>query len=124
VEEEPLPQSWPPSPGPVHVAPVFPLPGVFLFPLQILPLHIFEPRYRKMIEDSLDGPGRIVLATVPENHAGELDGAPPVLPIAGLGEIARHQRLPDGRFLVWLAAHARFPPPPTDETEEKSEKQE
>ena len=86
---------------------MFPLPGVFLFPLQILPLHIFEPRYRQMIEDSLDGPGRIVLATVPQEHEADLAGAPPVFPIAGLGEIARHQRLPDGRFLIWLAGLAR-----------------
>lgn len=86
---------------------MFPLPGVFLFPLQILPLHIFEPRYRRMIEDSLDGPGRIVLATVPEEQAEHLEGSPKVLPIAGLGEIARHQRLPDGRFLVWLAGLGR-----------------
>ena len=42
--------------------PLFPLPNVFLFPGQVLPLHIFEPRYRKMIADVLDGPGRIAVA--------------------------------------------------------------
>ena len=33
--------------------PVFPLPGVVLFPGALLPLHVFEPRYRAMLADSL-----------------------------------------------------------------------
>ena len=89
------------------VVPMFPLPGVFLFPGTLMPLHIFEPRYRRMIEDSLDGPGRIVMATVLEGHEDELPGAPPVHHIAGLGEIMRHERLPDGRFLILLAGVSR-----------------
>ncbi len=86
--------------------PLFPLPNVFLFPRQLMPLHIFEPRYRKMIEDSLDGPGRLVLGTI--IGPGESEAPPPeVMPIAGLGEIARHEKLPDGRFLVWIFGLAR-----------------
>ena len=60
-----------------------------------------------MIEDSLDGPGRIVMATVLEGHADDLRGSPPVHHIAGLGEIMRHERLPDGRFLILLAGLTR-----------------
>ncbi len=86
---------------------MFPLPGVFLFPGQLMPLHIFEPRYRQMIEDMLDGPGKLVIATVQESDRPDLGGAPPVVPIAGLGEIARHERFEDGRFLLWLAGVAR-----------------
>jgi uncharacterized protein len=89
------------------IVPMFPLPGVFLFPGTLMPLHIFEPRYRRMIEDSLDGPGRIVMATVLEGHEDELPGAPPVHHVAGLGEIVRHERLPDGRFLILLAGVSR-----------------
>lgn len=87
--------------------PLFPLPGTFLFPGQLLPLHIFEPRYRQMIEDGLDGPGRVVIGTTrPEEDL--LPGHPPtVLPIAGIGEIVRHEKLPDGRFHVWLLGLAR-----------------
>lgn len=104
-----LPQGWPPEepPGAGRVVPMFPLPGVFLFPGMLLPLHVFEPRYRQMVEDSLDGPGRLVLGTVLEGHRHSLAGAPPVLEVAGLGEIARHEKLPDGRFLVWLVGLAR-----------------
>ena len=105
----PVPETWPPeaSHGSSPEAPMFPLPGVFLFPMQLMPLHIFEPRYRQMIEDSMDGPGRILLATVPEAEQGELAGSPSVHAVAGLGEIARHQKLPDGRYLIWLAGLAR-----------------
>ena len=42
--------------------PIFPLPNVVLFPNVFLPLHIFEPRYRAMVADSLviSGSGSIV----------------------------------------------------------------
>jgi Lon protease-like protein len=81
---------------------MFPLPGVFLFPAQLLPLHVFEPRYRQLVEDSLDGPGRIVMGTI----VGEGDPAP-VLAVAGLGEIVRHEKLPDGRYHMWVLGLAR-----------------
>ncbi len=81
---------------------MFPLQEVLLFPGQILPLHIFEPRYRQMIEDSLDGPGRIVMATIRPGTRSEGGSPPAVMHVAGIGEIVRHEKLPDGRFLVWL----------------------
>ena len=79
--------------------PVFPLTGVFLFPHQLLPLHIFEPRYRQMVEDLLDGPGRLVLASPRRRRTAEASDLPAV---AGLGEIVRHEKLPDGRFMIWV----------------------
>ena len=105
-----IPDAWPPGPAPVmsvNSVPMFPLPGVFLFPGQLMPLHIFEPRYQQMIEDSLDTSGRLVIGTVLEAHHADLANAPPVVPIAGLGEIGRHERLPDGRFLIWLCGIGR-----------------
>src|SRR4051794_10430992 len=59
-----------PAPAPfgasVHMSrtlrvPLFPLPGAILFPRSQLPLHIFEPRYREMVHDAIDGPGRIAM---------------------------------------------------------------
>lgn len=104
-----IPSAWPVDGADdgARAVPLFPLPGVFLLPGTVMPLHVFEPRYRQMIEESLDGPGRIVVGTVTEEHKDELAGAPPVNRIAGLGEIARHERLPDGRFLIWLVGLAR-----------------
>lgn len=105
-----IPDSWPiddevGDDGPV--VPMFPLRDVFLFPGQLLPLHIFEPRYRQMIQDSLDGPGRLLIATVLDDRPGVMAGSPDVQPIAGLGEIGQHHKLPDGRFLIWLVGLAR-----------------
>ncbi len=104
------PDSWPPTDAldfGSRPVPLFPLPGVFFFPGQILPLHIFEPRYRAMIDDSLDGPGRLVIATVAEKDRAELASRPPVFPIAGIGEIARHEKLADGRYFIWLCGLCR-----------------
>ena len=88
-------------------APLFPLPNVFLFPGCVMPLHVFEPRYRQMIEDLMDGPGQLVMGTLSQQRGAGLFGAPPVRPIAGIGEICRHERLPDGRFLIWLFGLSR-----------------
>jgi len=97
-----------PRPLVQSLAPLFPLPGFFLFPGSIVPLHIFEPRYCQLIDDLIDTNGRLVLGTVPDEYANDLPGSPPVHPIAGLGEIARHEKLPDGRrYLIWLFGLAR-----------------
>jgi Lon protease-like protein len=97
-----------PRPAPPQVAPLFPLPGFFLFPGSIVPLHVFEPRYCQLIDDLIDGNGRLVLGTVPDEYSNALPGSPPVHSVAGLGEIARHEKLPDGRrYLIWLFGLAR-----------------
>lgn len=82
--------------------PMFPLPNVVLFPGTVLPLHIFEERYRQLVEDLLDRSGRMVIGNIVEQAYDQIAGNPPVHPVAGLGEIVRHRRLPDGRFLIWL----------------------
>lgn len=87
--------------------PVFPLPGVFLFPHQVLPLHVFEPRYRQMVRDLLDGPGRLVIGTTRASDRETEGHAPAVLPVAGFGEILRHEALPAGRFMIWVLGLAR-----------------
>jgi len=107
-----IPDCWPPpedepSKEQRLVVPLFPLPRVWLHPAIVLPLHIFEPRYRSMIEDILDGPGRLVLGTVLPEHERAVAGAPPCFTIAGLGEIGSHQRLDDGRFQIMLVGLAR-----------------
>ena len=99
-----IPEGWPPEPheAAALTAPLFPLPNVWLFPRVLMPLHIFEPRYRKMIEDSMDGPGRIVMGTIVEGHEDEMPAAPPVHTVAGIGEILRHDKTDDGRYLIQL----------------------
>ncbi len=81
--------------------PMMPLPDYYLFPGALVPLHIFETRYRELIGDLLDTSGRLVMGTIrPQDVATEF--GPPVFVIAGLGEIASHRRLDDGRYLIWL----------------------
>lgn len=103
-DEAPAPDDVPS--GPV-VVPMFPLPNFVLFPGILVPLHIFEPRYRNMVEDLLDGPGRLVMGNILEEETDRTAGAPAVHSVAGLGEIAQHRQLPDGRFLIWMAGLSR-----------------
>ncbi len=91
---------------PTSPVPIFPMPGAFLFPHQVMPLHVFEPRYRQLVEDLLDGPGRLVIGTQLLDRRGP-DGAPELLEVAGFGEILRHQRLEDGRFQILVLGLAR-----------------
>lgn len=94
---------------PTNPVPVFPLPGVFLYPHQVLPLHVFEPRYRQLVGDLLDGPGRFVIGTVTQGQSRTRPPAQPpeLLPVAGLGEILRHEKLPDGRYQIWVLGLSR-----------------
>lgn len=92
---------------PTAPVPMFPLPGVFLFPHQVLPLHVFEERYRDLVRDLLDAPGRFVVATILVGEQETPDHRPAVLPVAGYGEIVRHEKLPDGRYLIWVVGLAR-----------------
>jgi len=85
--------------------PVFPLPGVVLFPGQRMPLHIFEPRYRAMVRDLL-GSGAPYLAV--SCILGEVtDTMPAFSAVAGLGRIVDHKRLPDGRFNIMVEGVGR-----------------
>lgn len=89
------------------IVPMFPLPSYFLFPGAASPLRVFEPRYRQMVGDMLDGPGRLVMACVDPEHTAEMAGTPPVLPIGGLGEIVRHRELPNGEYTMWVVGIGR-----------------
>lgn len=85
-----------------HLAPileqvaVFPLRNTVFFPHTLLPLHIFEPRYRQMVEDALNDHGCIAIALADDDD--ELGFAR----VVGLGRIVNHIRLPDGRFHILL----------------------
>jgi uncharacterized protein len=86
---------------------IFPLPTVVLLPGAVLPLHIFEPRYRKMVSDALAGDRVIAMSMLEEGWEGEYAGRPPVRKICGVGRIHEDERLPDGRFNIQLVGVAR-----------------
>jgi uncharacterized protein len=84
--------------------PLFPLPGAILFPRSQLPLHIFELRYRDMVHDALEGPGRIGMI---QPSAAEDEGAP-LYPVGCVGEIVGVEELEDGRYNIVLLGTSRF----------------
>jgi hypothetical protein len=88
--------------------PLFPLPNVVLFPGVYLPLHIFEPRYRAMVVDALDGDRLIGMVLLRPGFEEEYDGRPPVFDVGCAGVITHHERLADGRFNIVLQGTERF----------------
>ncbi len=87
--------------------PVFPLPDVVLFPHASLPLHIFEPRYRMMIETALKSDRLIAMAQLKPGWDKDYEGSPEVHPIGCAGIIEEEVRLPDGRFNIRLRGLCR-----------------
>ncbi len=86
---------------------LFPLPGVVLFPHVILPLHIFEPRYRQMTQDALSGDRLITMIQVRPDADWTAPGEPPLESVGCLGRIIQHERLPDGRYNFLLLGRRR-----------------
>lgn len=94
--------------GPALVdLPIFPLPSVVLFPRALLPLHIFEPRYRAMLQHCLETHRAMAIAHVPDEHDKDERGQPRFASIAGVGAILEHQPLADGRSNILLYGRAR-----------------
>lgn len=87
--------------------PVFPLPGTVLLPRTLISLHVFEPRYRTMTEDCIEGQRLMVVAMVDTSRPPDEHGRPAVHPIAGLGALRRSVKLPDGRFNLVIEGLAR-----------------
>ena len=85
--------------------PLFPLPGAILFPRSQLPLHIFEPRYREMVRDAIDGPGRIAMI---QPHRLDDDNQAPLYAVGCVGELVGVEELEDGRFNIVLLGSNRF----------------
>jgi uncharacterized protein len=90
-----------------RVIPLFPLPGVVLLPGTLLPLHIFEPRYRALVGDALAGDRTIGMAMLKPGWESARE-APPVHSTGGAGEIVECEKLPDGRYNILLEGRFRY----------------
>jgi Lon protease-like protein len=89
-------------------APLFPLPNVVHFPHTWLPLHVFEPRYRAMVEEALKADRLIAMALLKPNQEALYETKRArIHPIVCLGRIAVEERLPDGRFNLALRGLCR-----------------
>jgi uncharacterized protein len=102
---------------------LFPLDAPVLFPQQLLQLHIFEPRYRQMVQHALDGSGQFAMAVLakPQTLHAALStvALPPLRGAVCLGQIVKHDRTADGRYLIVVQgicrAHILQEAPPREE---------
>lgn len=97
--------SPPPGTGKAISAPIFPLSNVVFFPHTLLPLHVFEPRYRALVSAALDADRLIAIVLA---HRDRPVGAQPdIHPVGCVGRVEVEQRLDDGRFVIVLSGLAR-----------------
>ena len=83
-----------------HV-PLFPLPDAVLFPHALLPLMIFEPRYRQMISEALSSEGLIAMALLEPGWESTYESkTAEIRQTVCIGRIASSELLPDGRYQI------------------------
>jgi len=88
--------------------PIFPLPNVVLFPNVFLPLHIFEPRYRSMVAEALNGDRIVGMVLLRPGWEGDYDGRPAVYSIGCAGLITHAETQRDGRHNIVLRGLEKF----------------
>ena len=93
--------------APDLIVPIFPLPDVTFFPHTLLPLHVFEARYRVMVIDALERDRRLAVVKLRPGYEASYAGKPAVHPVAGLGEIVSCERLATGRYNILLRGENR-----------------
>jgi len=87
--------------------PVFPLGGALLLPQGKLPLNIFEPRYRAMVEDALAA-GRVIGMVQPDENRPQTPSGPALYRVGCLGRLSSFNEADDGRYLITLTGMVRF----------------
>ena len=90
--------------------PMFPL-GTVLYPGVVLPLHIFEERYRRLVRDLLDqpaGPRRFGVVAIKEGREVGRDGVTALHEIGCTAELRRVEAYDDGRFDIIAVGVSRF----------------
>ncbi len=88
--------------------PLFPLPETVLFPRQLLPLHIFEPRYRTMIRDVMAADRCIAVALLrPGYEPRYFTHRAPIHRVVGVGRVVAVEQLGDGKCNILLRGEAR-----------------
>jgi len=86
--------------------PVFPLPGALLLPRARLPLHIFEPRYLAMLDDTLKTSHRLIGMIQPREVPGSNEAR--LQSIGCAGRLTGFSETEDGRYMITLAGISRY----------------
>ena len=87
---------------------LFPIPNLVMFPHVVQPLHIFEERYREMMEDALAGDGLIAMPVLKPGWEADYASRPPLEKSACLGRVVLHNKLPDGCYNLLLLGLSRI----------------
>jgi len=87
--------------------PLFPLPNVVLLPKAVLPLHIFEERYKTMTADALSGARQMAMALLRPGWEKSYFHRPAIHPVVCVGTILSHEKLPDGKYNFLLQGSLR-----------------
>lgn len=87
--------------------PLFPLPQAVLFPGAVLPLHVFEPRYKAMIRDCLASHRTLSVVQIVDPETLDEHGHPVIASVAGVGTIVDHAELSEGRYNILVRGRAR-----------------
>ncbi|QGJ68485.1 ATP-dependent protease [Planctomycetales bacterium 10988] len=86
------------EPSMEEVARLFPLPNHVVFPHVLQPLHVFEPRYREMIQDAMQGDRMIAMSLLEPGWEEDYEGRPPIFPTVCMCRIATCHQFDDGRY--------------------------
>ncbi len=95
------------TPGVLSAMPIFPLPDCVLLPGGLLPLHVFEERYRELTRDCLAGPKLMAIARLRGGYETDYHGRPAVYQHIGIGRVLDSEEQDDGRYLLVLGGIAR-----------------
>ena len=90
------------------LARVFPLPNLVMFPHVMQALHIYEPRYRAMLEEAVEDDRLIALGVLAPGWEQHYEGRPTLRSTACLCRVATHQRTPEGTYNVLLLGVRRL----------------
>jgi len=87
----------------IITVPLFPLPDTVLFPHTLLPLHVFEPRYKTLIADAIAGDKLLGIVQLRPGWHEDYFGAPPIYKNLGVGRILEVDQFEDGRYDILLS---------------------
>lgn len=91
---------------PPLVVPIFPLPEITFFPSTVLPLHVFEARYRFMMRDVMQADREFGVVLI--ERGSEVGGGDIRFAVGTLARVVRAEELPDGRYFVAAVGISRI----------------
>jgi Lon protease-like protein len=98
----------PPSPQGEFLLPLFPLPNIVFFPHTPLSLHVFEPRYRQLVQDALESEERFGIVLLRPGWESDYFGSPAVYDCGTVATIEQAVPLEDGRYNIDVRGDIRF----------------